>query len=54
MAVGYPRAWWAGDAIAGVTLWALVVPEAMAYASIAGVLAQFGLGREDHLSRKSR
>jgi high affinity sulfate transporter 1 len=32
-----------GDAIAGLTLWALVVPEAMAYASIAGVPAQFGL-----------
>ncbi|WP_395656305.1 SulP family inorganic anion transporter [Nocardioides sp.] len=29
--------------MAGLTLWALVVPEAMAYASIAGVPAQFGL-----------
>jgi high affinity sulfate transporter 1 len=41
--LGYPRAWLTGDAIAGLTLWALVVPEAMAYASIAGVPAQFGL-----------
>jgi MFS superfamily sulfate permease-like transporter len=31
------------DAVAGLTLWALVVPEAMAYAAIAGVPAQFGL-----------
>ena len=31
------------DGVAGLTLWALVVPEAMAYASIAGVPAQFGL-----------
>lgn len=40
---GYRRGWWGRDALAGLTLWALVVPEAMAYASIAGVPAQFGL-----------
>jgi high affinity sulfate transporter 1 len=39
----YQRRWLARDAVAGLTLWALVVPEAMAYASIAGVPAQFGL-----------
>ena len=40
---GYRRPWLTRDAVAGLTLWALVVPEAMAYASIAGVPAQFGL-----------
>ncbi|HQR25831.1 MAG TPA: SulP family inorganic anion transporter [Nocardioides sp.] len=39
----YQRAWLTRDAVAGLTLWALVVPEAMAYASIAGVPPQFGL-----------
>jgi sulfate permease, SulP family len=40
---GYRRPWLTRDAVAGLTLWALVVPEAMAYASIAGVPPQFGL-----------
>ena len=40
---GYPRGWVLADALAGLTLWALVVPEAIAYASVAGVPAQFGL-----------
>ena len=40
---GYRRPWLTRDAVAGLTLWALVVPEAMAYAAIAGVPAQFGL-----------
>ncbi|MFL5757955.1 MAG: SulP family inorganic anion transporter [Chloroflexota bacterium] len=39
----YRRAWLAHDAIAGITVWALIVPEAMAYAAIAGVPVQFGL-----------
>lgn len=39
----YQRPWLTRDAVAGLTLWALVVPEAMAYASIAGVPPQFGL-----------
>lgn len=39
----YPRRWLTRDLVAGLTLWALVVPEAMAYASIAGVPPQFGL-----------
>ncbi len=40
---GYRRRLLGRDAVAGLTLWALVVPEAMAYASIAGVPPQFGL-----------
>jgi SulP family sulfate permease len=40
---GYRRQWLTRDLVAGLTLWALVVPEAMAYASIAGVPAQYGL-----------
>jgi high affinity sulfate transporter 1 len=39
----YHRRWLTRDVVAGLTLWALVVPEAMAYASIAGVPPQFGL-----------
>lgn len=39
----YNRSWLAGDAIAGLTLWGLVVPEAMAYAGIAGLPPQAGL-----------
>ena len=39
----YDRAWLAVDVIAGVTLWGLVVPEAMAYAGIAGLPPQAGL-----------
>jgi SulP family sulfate permease len=39
----YNRKWLAMDAIAGLTLWGLVVPEAMAYAGIAGLPPQAGL-----------
>jgi SulP family sulfate permease len=39
----YDRAWLAIDVIAGLTLWGLVVPEAMAYAGIAGLPPQAGL-----------
>jgi high affinity sulfate transporter 1 len=39
----YQKGWLGPDALAGLTVWALVVPEAMAYASIAGVPVQFGL-----------
>jgi high affinity sulfate transporter 1 len=42
-AAGYQPRWFGRDVVAGLTLWALVVPEAMAYATIAGVPAQFGL-----------
>src|SRR3954454_18306737 len=40
---GYDRGWLAGDATAGLTIWALMVPQAMAYAGIAGVPVQNGL-----------
>ena len=39
----YDRSWLAVDIIAGLTLWGLVVPEAMAYAGIAGLPPQAGL-----------
>jgi SulP family sulfate permease len=34
---GYQGAWLRPDVIAGVTVWAVLVPESLAYASIAGV-----------------
>ena len=34
---GYKRTWVTRDLIAGLTLWAVLVPEALAYATIAGV-----------------
>jgi SulP family sulfate permease len=34
---GYDRSWIRGDVIAGLTVWAVLVPEALAYATIAGV-----------------
>ncbi len=40
---GYERSWLARDLIAGLTLWAVLVPEALAYASIAGVSPVVGL-----------
>src|SRR5512136_1069627 len=39
----YDRSWLTIDVIAGLTLWGLVVPEAMAYAGIAGLPPQAGL-----------
>jgi sulfate permease, SulP family len=39
----YDRSWLSPDIIAGLTLWGLVVPEAMAYAGIAGLPPQAGL-----------
>src|SRR5512139_999056 len=39
----YNRSWLSFDIIAGLTLWGLVVPEAMAYAGIAGLPPQAGL-----------
>lgn len=39
----YQRGWWGPDAIAGLTLWGLIVPEGMAYAGIAGLPPQAGL-----------
>src|SRR3954471_16453459 len=40
---GYDRGWLPADATAGLTIWALMVPQAMAYAGIAGVPVQNGL-----------
>lgn len=40
---GYDPSWLRGDAIAGLTVWAVLVPEALAYASIAGVSPVIGL-----------
>ena len=39
----YDRKWLGADAIAGLTLWGLVAPEAMAYAGIAGLPPEAGL-----------
>ena len=39
----YRGSWLRGDLIAGVTVWAVLVPEALAYASIAGVPPVYGL-----------
>ena len=39
----YDRAWLRGDLIAGLTVWAVLVPEALAYATIAGVSPVVGL-----------
>jgi high affinity sulfate transporter 1 len=40
---GYDRSWLKGDVVAGLTVWAVLVPEALAYASIAGVSPVVGL-----------
>ncbi len=40
---GYDRRWLRGDLVAGLTVWAVLVPEALAYASIAGVSPVIGL-----------
>lgn len=39
----YQKGWLRGDIIAAITVWALVVPEAMAYAGIAGMPPETGL-----------
>jgi sulfate permease, SulP family len=39
----YDRSWLSVDIVAGLTLWGLVVPQAMAYAGIAGLPPQAGL-----------
>nr|WP_262401569.1 SulP family inorganic anion transporter [Actinomadura sp. CNU-125] len=40
---GYRRSWLRGDVVAGLTVWAVLVPEALAYATIAGVDPVVGL-----------
>lgn len=39
----YDRSWFSKDLIAAVTVWAIVVPESMAYAGIAGMPPETGL-----------
>ncbi len=39
----YRRGWLSGDMLAAITVWAIVVPESMAYASIAGMPPETGL-----------
>jgi sulfate permease, SulP family len=39
----YDRQWLRADLVAGVTIWALVIPQAMAYAHIAGLPPQAGI-----------
>lgn len=39
----YRRGWIRPDVVAGLTVWAVLVPEALAYASIAGVPPVVGL-----------
>ena len=40
---GYQRPWLRSDLVAGLTVWAVLVPEALAYAKIAGVSPVVGL-----------
>jgi high affinity sulfate transporter 1 len=40
---GYRRAWFGTDALAGLSVWAVLVPESLAYATIAGVPPVVGL-----------
>src|SRR5882724_3544487 len=40
---GYKGAWLSGDVVAELTVWAVLVPEALAYATIAGVSPVVGL-----------
>lgn len=40
---GYERDWWKADLFASLSLWAILVPQAMAYALLAGVPAEYGL-----------
>ena len=39
----YKKAWLGPDLLAGLSVWALVVPQALAYAAVVGVPAQYGL-----------
>jgi sulfate permease, SulP family len=39
----YDRKWIASDAIAGLSVWALLVPQSLAYAALVGVPVQYGL-----------
>jgi MFS superfamily sulfate permease-like transporter len=40
---GYRRTWIRGDVVAGLTVWAVLIPESLAYATIAGLPPVVGL-----------
>ena len=40
---GYERRWLVADFVAGLSVWALLVPQSLAYATIVGVPVQYGL-----------
>src|SRR5215471_21038329 len=40
---GYEAGWFRADVVAGLTLWGILVPEAIAYAAMAGAPVQAGL-----------
>lgn len=40
---GYHRSWARGDVVAGLTVWAVLVPEPLAHATVAGVPPVVGL-----------
>ncbi len=40
---GYQRSWLTADAVAGITVWALLVPQALAYGQLAGLPPVHGL-----------
>src|SRR5829696_10196274 len=39
----YQRQWFTPDAVAALSVWALLIPQALAYATIAGVPVEYGL-----------
>ena len=39
----YQRGWFTPDAVAALSVWALLIPQGLAYATIAGVPVQYGL-----------
>jgi MFS superfamily sulfate permease-like transporter len=39
----YNKAWLTGDVVAGLSVWALMVPQCLGFAAICGVPVQYGL-----------
>ena len=52
--VGYDRRWFGVDVVAGLTVWAVLVPESLAYASIAGVPPSSGSMRHHRRCSSTR